>query len=376
VQKRAFLYCNDAPFARSREHWYAPLRLSAIPATQTDRPRSGRARGLVTFALKVLVAAALIGWLVRGGALDFRALGILVARPWLGVADLGLLAFAVVVGTLRWRALLRLAGVRLPLGRALQLQSAAIFFNVVIPGNIGGDVIKALYVARDEPAEKRTTILLVAFVDRLVGVAGLVILASLVVALRGVVVFGNPLLRPLGLSVLVLGAGAILGPAIFIFVMRRAGHHLESWTGGSTRIAKLLNQLVAALRLLSSRLSTLFYAVGLAMAAHGAAMAFFTLLTQAISGVDVPYTSIATMFPLGILTVVLPVSPAGIGVGHVAFERLFAVAGLTGGATIFNVYLIGQMAPCLLGVFPYVGLRRTGTLPTEAEASPAEPPLG
>jgi len=63
---------------------------------------------------------------------------------------------------------------------------------------------------------------------------------------------------------------------------------------------------------------------------------------------------------------ILPISPAGLGVGHVAFDRLFSMIGLHDGATVFNVYLIGQLTPCLLGVIPYLALRRTGKLPTEA----------
>ncbi len=102
------------------------------------------------------------------------------------------------------------------------------------------------------------------------------------------------------------------------------------------------------------------------MLAHTATMMFFGVLTRVITEIDVPLSSVATVFPLGILTMILPISPAGLGVGHVAFERLFSMIGLHDGATVFNVYLIGQLAPCLLGVFPYLALRRSGKLPTEA----------
>jgi hypothetical protein len=64
----------------------------------------------------------------------------------------------------------------------------------------------------------------------------------------------------------------------------------------------------------------------------------------------------------------LPISPGGFGVGHLAFDRLFAAIGLTGGATVFNVFILGQMAPSLIGVVPYLMMRRT--LPQEAPPSP------
>ncbi|HVJ95168.1 MAG TPA: hypothetical protein VM580_35565, partial [Labilithrix sp.] len=101
------------------------------------------------------------------------------------------------------------------------------------------------------------------------------------------------------------------------------------------------------------------------MTYHAFMMAFFTLLTQLLLQKDVPFTAVATIFPLGLLTMMLPISPSGLGVGHVAFKRLFEAIGLAGGATVFNVYLLGQMLFCLLGVFWFLGLRRQGQLPTE-----------
>lgn len=330
-------------------------------------------KSTLVFGAKALVAIALISWLVRSGALDFGALGMLFTRPWLLALDLSVFALGAVLSTLRWRALLGLADVRAPFLRLLQLQLTALFFNVVIPGNVGGDVVKALYVARGEPASKRTTILMIVFVERLVGMAGLVIVASVVTLLRGPALWADPQLRQLALAVGVLGAATVLGPLAFIVVMRVAGDRLDRLTAGPSKVAALLNRLVGAMRLLSSGPKQLAKALSYSMLYHAAAIGFFTILTRLILDRDVSFASVATVFPLGILTMVLPISPAGIGVGHMAFERLFAAIGLSGGATIFNVYLIGQIAPCLLGVAPYLALRSKGALPTNvAEEETAE----
>lgn len=327
-----------------------------------------RTRSLLLFALKVIVATVLITWLVRSGALDMRALGLLFSKPELLVANLGLFAAGTFLGAMRWRALLLLAGVRLPILRVLQLHLSALFFNVVIPGNVGGDVVKALYVARDSAPEKRTTILLIVFIDRLMGLAGLVTVATLITLVRGPTLWSDPLLRPLAGAVALLGAGVLIGPAILVMVMRRSGDRIEAWTTGTTRIAKLLGQLVAAMRLLSSAPSRLFQALGFSMTLHLCAIGLFTLLARSIGGFDVGFAEMATVFPLGILTMILPLSPSGLGVGHVAFDRLFTAIGLTGGATIFNVYLIGQITPCLVGIFPYLALKRE-TPPAAVEES-------
>jgi hypothetical protein len=49
--------------------------------------------------------------------------------------------------------------------------------------------------------------------------------------------------------------------------------------------------------------------------------------------------------------------------GGNVFDALYSVVGLTGGATVFNVFLIGQIVPCVVGVIPYLMLRRSRPQP-------------
>jgi uncharacterized protein (TIRG00374 family) len=323
-----------------------------------------RAKSILAFTLKALVAAILIGWLVRSGSLDPSALGLLFARPSLLLLNLAVFLLGAIIGTVRFRVLLRLAEVDVGLGILFRLQMTAFFFNVVIPGNIGGDVVKALYVARDAPVAKRTTILLLVFVERLIGVVALILMGSVVTVLRGPALFSDPQLRPLAPTLVTLGGAIVVFGGLSLLFVRHAGARLDAYTSGPTRISKILNQLVASLRILSSGPGTLVVVLLLSMTFHAASMAFFTLLTRAVLATDIPYSAVATVFPIGLLSMMLPISPSGLGVGHVAFKRLFELIGLSGGASVFNVYLLGQMAPCLLGVFPFLALKRSGDLPT------------
>jgi glycosyltransferase 2 family protein len=331
-----------------------------------------RTRNLAVFVAKVLVAALLIGWLVRGGNLDPTSLRILVDRPLLLLLNLGVFGLGAVIGTVRFRILLGLARVEASFGTLFRLQMTAFFFNVVIPGNIGGDVLKALYVARDSPPEKRTSILLLTFIERLLGLVALILMGGLVTLLRGSAIFSDPLFRPLALTVVLLGAATIAGGTLSLLFVRYAGARLDRHTSGPSKIAKVLNQLVSSARLVSAGPGRILAALGLSMVFHAGAMGYFTILTRAVLETDTPLSAIATVFPLGLLSLMLPISPAGLGVGHVAFKRLFEAIGLAGGASVFNVYLLGQLAPCLLGVFPFLGLRRRGELPPEALAKPSE----
>ena len=306
----------------------------------------------------------LIGWLIRSGSLDLRALGIFVKRPILVVASIALTGLAVVFGALRWSVLLRLANVRIPLGRAVQLQATSLFFNVAIPGGVGGDLVKSAYAAREAEPAMRPTVFVAVFVERILGLAGLVLVAGMVILLRGPKLWADPQLRDLSAAVAVMALVTVAGPAALIVIVRVSGARLDRWTTGPGRLARLANQLVAAARLVSAGPKNLAVALGLSMTVHALSMAFFTALAVAITAQNVHYAEVASVYPFGVLSIVVPVSPGGIGVGHVAFERLFALIGLTGGASVFNAYLVAQILPALLGVFPYLALRRDHALPT------------
>lgn len=335
-----------------------------------------RRNSLFVLAAKLVVAGLLIGWLLRSGTLDFGALALFFERPALLIANLAVFAFSVGLGALRWRLLLRLADVQLSVGRALQLALTAAFFNVVVPGNIGGDVIKSVYVARKLAPGRWTSVFVIAFLDRLLALAGLVVVAVALTVARGRVVWDDPRLAELGSVVVGLMLVTLVVPIALLAIMRRSGQRLEGWIGGTTRVAKLLGQMVAAARLVSAGPRSLLAALGLAIAAHLAGMVLFSTLATAITAQDVSVSSMASVYPLGMLSMVLPISYAGFGVGHAAFEQLFAMIGLRGGATVLNVYLIGQTTPCLLGAIPYLTLRREAALPTEAELAARIAPAG
>ena len=323
-------------------------------------------RARVFFFAKLAVAGLLIGWLVKGGQLDFRALHIFIERPLLLAFNLGLFFFGACIGSLRYQVLLRIVDVRVPFSKLFMLQMTAFFFNVVVPGNIGGDVVKALYVARDAAPEKRTTILLLTFVERLLGVSALIFVGALAVGSSSTV-WSTPLLRPMGTAVVALGAAVVVGGVVALVAVRTLGAKLDGWTTGPSKISKLLNQLVASMRLVSSAPRHIAAALFLSMLFHVGGIGLFTALARAILvQEDLSYFAVATVFPLGLLSLLLPISPAGLGVGHIAFKRLFEAIGIEGGATVFNVYALGQNTPALLGVFPFLSFRKRKELPTEA----------
>ncbi|HTR49080.1 MAG TPA: lysylphosphatidylglycerol synthase transmembrane domain-containing protein [Kofleriaceae bacterium] len=307
---------------------------------------------------KMIVAGLLIWWLVESGTLDLSALGVFWERPILLVANFAFFAFSNVIVALRWRLLLGLAGVELSLRRAMALQLVGAFFNVAMPGNIGGDVLKTIYVARDVDTEQRATVFAITLLDRVVALAGLVATAAILTFEPHGAVWGDARFHQVATAIAVLAVVTLLGPLSVLLIIRRYGSRMDRWASGKTWIGRIISQLVLCARLVSARLGALLASLGLAMAIHVIGIMWFTALATEITAQDVSLSSMASVYPLGMLSTLLPISYAGFGVGHIAFEQLFAMVGLHGGATVLNVYLVGLTIPCVVGVIPYFTLRR------------------
>lgn len=322
----------------------------------------------VSLVVRLAVAVLLVGWLVRSGSIDFRALSVFFDHPLLLSANLALFVGTYLVAAVRWRMLLKVSGIPLAWGRAVQLTFTGAFFNVVAPGNIGGEVVKAVYVGRDLSPEQRPRVVLVALLDRLIAVAGLVVVA-VVLNIGARTLSGDSMLGVPTTAIAILAGVTLVGPVLALVLIRRFGHRFETVSERSSRIAKLLARLVAAARLVSERPGSLAICLALSVGIHLCSIAWFSVVASTVLDQHVSVAQMATVYPLGMLSVLLPISYAGFGVGHVAFEKLFVMVGLTGGANVLNVYLIGQIVPCLFGVIPYLLLKRDATL-LEAASSP------
>ena len=81
-----------------------------------------------------------------------------------------------------------------------------------------------------------------------------------------------------------------------------------------------------------------------------------------------PYLMLSIV-PFAVIIASLPVSPAGIGVGHLAFDQFYEMLGLSGGSNVFNIVLISQLLPNLLGVFPYIFSGKADEIPETVEGN-------
>lgn len=308
--------------------------------------------------LKILVAGGLIYWMVDSGKLDFKQLGIFLSRlDVLFVTIIGWM-FLVLCQSIRWFVLLRGIGIKAPYFRVFRLHMIGVFFNSTMPGAVGGDIIKAVYVIRDNQMGGKTHAMLTIMLDRVIGLMGMFMLGTIAVTLNFSSFWANPILRPMILVFLgLLLFTIIFYTLVFIPISEEKDIFLKLFSKPYFGFS-LLKKIYIALRSYRDRPMALVFALILSVFIQSMIMFYFIFITTVFNNTSVNMFDFATIYPIGIFTTALPLAPGGLGVGHVAFEKLFEMINLQNGANVFNIFFLSMISLNLLGIFPYITLKK------------------
>lgn len=100
------------------------------------------------------------------------------ANPWLLFIAASLHGLVLVIGAWRWQLLLHAQNISATWGKTFQLTLIGFFFNLAVPGAVGGDVAKMGYLARMKKGQTAEGVFSIV-VDRLFGVFGLFFVAAI-----------------------------------------------------------------------------------------------------------------------------------------------------------------------------------------------------
>lgn len=326
-----------------------------------------RAQNALTWALKGSVTLGLLGWLITEDKLNLELLALLGQDPlYLGLLGL-LVGVFLPLNTLRWQLFLKALGFHEPLARVHRVTWVGFFFNTVLPGALTGDLVKAYYVVRPRTPGEKTRAGASLILDRFTGLFGLIVLATFALVLHP-----DWLLRP----------GPMQGLALFVVILFVGtlvfyGLVLLRFKPGQDPVRKLLERLprgeflakvYGVFKSFEDHPRVLAATLGLTLAIHGLIAGYFFLISRALQMQGPGFLDQVLIMPLGLITTALPIAPGGAGLGHAAFDQLYALFGAQGGADVFNFYLVIQ----LLGFAPggLIYLRLTRNLPLEEEHAP------
>lgn len=281
--------------------------------------------------LSFSVAAFMINLVVEMNDVNPRQLWLEVDGALVLLAFLAY-GFGTVLAAFRWKLLLNYVNVPLTYLTVLRLTFIGLFFNLFVPGGVGGDLIKMFYLRReagDNFAEAVLTVLL----DRLLGLAGLLLLA-----ITGLV-WNTELLdsstkemKGMLIAVGIASAAGLLGGLAF-FCWPLLGSIGQSWQEGlSRRLPEKLNDVFQrvgrALNLLRKAPLMLAQLLGLAMVGHlGASVAVMFIGWSFEGGKLLGFKVYLLATQLSNLVAAVPLTPGGVGGRDLAMAFLLRAAG-------------------------------------------------
>jgi uncharacterized protein (TIRG00374 family) len=289
-----------------------------------------------TFADDPAIAAGTLAW--RPGMLRaFREMD--KGGVWIA---LGFLMLGALVSITRWWRLLAVAGCPARWTSTLRLTFLGFFFNLVVPGLTGGDVIKAVLVVRENP-ERRADALMSVVVDRVLGLIALMGLATAVVQ------FSGDRFIELRWYVTLTFAAMVGGLWVVLHDLPRRILRFDALLARLPMKEQVQN-LDRAVRMYVTHPVELTFALALSAANHLSVAAGVCALGRAF-GDSLKYVDYVGVTSIANAVSALPVAPAGWGVGEAAFGYIFGLLGAapTLGVAVSVTYRLLMMGIGLLG---------------------------
>ncbi len=258
-------------------------------------------------------------------------------NPWGFAIVVVTFAAAQIIQAFRWRLLLRTQSIHIGMLTVIKLYYLGLYYNNVMPGSVGGDLLKAWYVTKH--TERRFEGALSVVVDRVVGLATTLLIAA-AAAVYILVVEGHftvrddpgtgaarrspeSLLSPMfwvGVALIVLFLASLLYPRSRAWLKRLANRLATDWRSWVARGKK-------AAAVYCSKPLTILWTILLTVVGQGVVVVTFWYLGGQL-GIKAGLAYYLLIFPATWVLGAVPISIAGLGVLEGSMAVLFVV--LTG----------------------------------------------
>ena len=294
-----------------------------------DSTRHAPIRHVVLTLFRFAIGAGLLVYLAKSGIVDFRALSKLFTVWPITFAAVMLLLIDSALMSVRLSWLFRPQGLNLRFVTSLKLSLVGFFFATFLPGAAGGDLSKLFYTTRGNGG-RRIEITTVVILDRAIGLFSLLLLPLIFVPMFSQRLRSESALRSILLTVALLALGMISGFLACLF-SDRFMVCIPSVTRNRLTGNRVVRQIRGTITTYRENSGVLFPALGVSLLAN----LLLVLVTMLGALAVAPSSWTPRMFlvvPIGHIVNSLPLTPGGLGVGETAFNALFNLTDLRGGA--------------------------------------------
>ncbi len=319
---------------------------------------------------KVVLALGIVGYLlvkIQGDAGFSRLVSEPKDWPYLAAA-LVMVLVSFTCSFVRWYLLVHGLGMQFLLSDAFRLGTLGFMLNQVMPGSVGGDLFKAAFIAHEQPG-RRTEAVASVFIDRFVGLVGMLVVASLGLLFASDSLRKSPLLS--GVEAIVWTA-AVCGLGMLLLMTSRlvSGKKMQELLDKIPLVGHPLSQLSEGLANFRSKRGYLLAAFTLALTTHCLLVSAFWCISRGLPITGPTFQENATIVPMALVAGALPLTPGGLGLTETGLAKLFGTIGLreSNGAMVALCYRALTYVVAALGAFYYIAAKkRIDKLLEEAE---------
>ncbi|TAK77587.1 MAG: flippase-like domain-containing protein [Gammaproteobacteria bacterium] len=305
----------------------------------------------ILLVCKIAISIIILWFLIHSTQLKPELFTQLFHQPLLSLEVVLVLLSLIVIGAWRWQILNASQDIHLSFIKTLSATYLGAAFNYVLPGSVGGDLIRMYYVFKKKPQKKGSAMLSV-FFDRVMGFVAVFLIICLIALFKMDTVMQHPQLFYL-LSICTVFCFSIL--SIFLILLFLPGK--VNFLGWFSRRSSVLASFLPARN--NFRLSkAVFCKCLLTSILSQVLMVCAVLLIARIMNLPpIAFSDYALAMGMTQIVNLIPITPGGVGIGEMMFAHTLQLLnpGAVGAfATIFFTYRIISIVTYLPGVVFYI----------------------
>jgi uncharacterized membrane protein YbhN (UPF0104 family) len=256
-----------------------------------------------------------------------------IAFEWLAAAA-GLIALAATLQIIRWSLLVRALDLPFTLRNSFRLCLVGIYYNTFFPGSVGGDLLKAYFIAHEHKERKAKAVASV-IADRAMGLFGLIlfvaVLGSVAWALGDERIANNPDLQFIVKTMAAVAGATVVGFLLLGLLPQRRVDRFAGRLKGIPKLGGGLSEMWYAVWMYRQRLKVVALGLLLSAGAHfGLVFSFHAASRVFPPDNPAEMASLSEHFviaPIGFIAQAIPITPGGVGVAEGVFAWLYKLSG-------------------------------------------------
>ena len=279
------------------------------------------------------------------------------------------ICFAIIIHNFGWWLLLKSQKYNITYVRSLLIYCYGTFFNVVMPGGIGGDAARFLYLYRNVKPEEKSAALFTVIMSRILGFHALITLCLIIGLFYLEKIINSSSLQAIYFVILTVFLASFLVPIIYMIFSKGILCYLNTLKN------KKLKYIVNFIIFLASNIEnykTKFNYIAMCWVISLFSHIFFISIFYTMSiQLDMNYISFFENIIVGALSYMsnsVPITPGGIGVGEASYNYFYKLflenpgySNLAFGSVFFIAYRVLYTFICILCGFSFIILGKPNT---------------